>query len=99
MDNREVQLKGFFNQYAERFNQALKGEISDSEKTAACFSDCFIEASPVGVSCGKNDESFRAAIPQGYSFYKSIGIRSVSRDGKSSLEVFFYQERLDRWKY
>jgi hypothetical protein len=77
MDNRKVQLKSFFKQYSERFNQALKGEITDSEKTAACFSDCFIEASPAGVSCGKNDDSFRAAIPQGYSFYKSIGITSM----------------------
>lgn len=70
-------IENFFDRYAERFNGFLKNDVVDSEETAACFSECFVESSPLGVICGKNDEQFRAAIPQGYGFYKSIGISSM----------------------
>lgn len=43
----------------------------------AAFADCFIEASPLGINCGKNDEQFKIGIPQGYTFYKNIGITSM----------------------
>ncbi len=36
----------------------------DAEATAAAFADCFVEASPVGINCGKNDETFLAQIPK-----------------------------------
>ena len=29
-------------------------------------------------ACGRNDETFRAQIPQGYAFYRQIGIRSMT---------------------
>ena len=82
MDNRKAELDIFFNRYAERFNQSLDGEVVDAEQTAAAFADCFVEASPVGINCGQNDESFRKVIPQGYQFYKSIGITSMDINAK-----------------
>jgi hypothetical protein len=71
-------LKQFFAEYEARFNKAISEppEI-DVQGTAAAFSDCFIEASPTGVVCGKNDEQFRAQIPKGLEFYRSIGTKSM----------------------
>ena len=83
MKDKREQIENFFNLYAERFNKFLVEGVVDAEETSGCFSDCFIESSPVGVICGKNDEQFKEVIPQGYAFYKSIGISSmdiVSKD-------------------
>jgi hypothetical protein len=72
------QLETFFSSYQERFNQAL-GDLAtdDVEGTASAFADFFVEASPVGVSGGKNDDEFRAMIPKGNAFYRSIGTQSM----------------------
>ncbi len=71
-------LKQFFAEYEARFNKAM-GESPeiDIEGMAGAFADCFIEASPTGVVCGKNDEQFRAQIPKGLEFYRSIGTKSM----------------------
>jgi hypothetical protein len=66
----------FFENYVLLFNNSLKGK-PDVDGTASSFSDCFIEATPGGVNCGKNDVNFRKVIPQGYDFYKSIGLTSM----------------------
>lgn len=78
MENKHHQINHFFDQYEKRFNDALKGAPPDIESITQSFADCFIEASPLGVICGKNDEQFRIAIPQGYEFYKKIGITSMN---------------------
>ena len=70
-------IEEFFKQYAERFNKSLYEEDADIDGTARSFADYFIEANPMGVNCGQNDKHFRAVIPQGYDFYKSIGITSM----------------------
>lgn len=67
----------FFDAYAERLNQALTGHDVDVETAAAAFADCFIEASPLGIVLGKNDDSFRKAIPKGYDFYRKIGTKAM----------------------
>ncbi len=75
----DIQLDRFFAAYAARFNRALgnASEADDVEATAAAFASCFMEAGPHGVSCGRNDEQFRARIPKGYEFYRNIGTRSM----------------------
>lgn len=75
-------LEKFFSDYGARMNRALSGtpEI-DVEATAGAFADCFIAASPRGVSCAKNDAELRAKIPQGYAFYRSIGTKSMNITG------------------
>jgi hypothetical protein len=77
-DARLNQMEDFFAAYAAGFNRALADvpEI-DVEATAGAFADCFIAADPNGVSCGKNDEQFRAQIPEGFAFYRSIGTKSM----------------------
>lgn len=89
MDSTNQKLNEFFSEYEARFNKAMAGNI-DTEGTANAFASCFIEASPFGVNCGKNDEQFRAMIPKGYEFYRSIGTKSmkiISLD-ISSLDSF-----------
>lgn len=75
-------IERFFNAYAARFNAALSGGDVPVDETVKAFASCFVEASPVGVVCGKNDASFREAIPKGYSFYKSIGTQSMKIESK-----------------
>lgn len=77
MDNRKQQVNDFFDRYAARFNHALKGETTDIDGTIKSFAECFIEASPAGINCGKNDNTFRTTLPKGYDFYKKIGIVSM----------------------
>jgi cytochrome c1 len=80
METNDPRLAEFFAAYETRTNSALqeKPEV-DVEAVAGAFTDCFIEANPKGVICGKNDEEFRAAIPKGFDFYRSIGTQSVTR--------------------
>ncbi len=71
-------LKQFFAEYEARFNKALSESPEiDVGGMAGAFADCFIEASPTGVACGKNDEQFRAQIPKGLEYYRSIGTKSM----------------------
>lgn len=99
MDIRIEQLEIFFDQYAERFNKALNNKDSDVNETAKAFADCFIEASPLGTICGKNDEQFRAKIPQGYAFYKSIGVTSMDIISKE-ITIFdeYHSMTKVRWR-
>src|SRR5690606_31572440 len=61
----------------DRFNNAIKSEVVDIEGTAKSFSNCFIAANPLGVNCGSNNEEFKTAMLQGYSFYKNIGVTAM----------------------
>lgn len=69
-------ITNFFEAYAQRFQDAIAGE-TDVDGTVNAFADYFIEASPLGVNGGKNDENFRKMIPQGTDFYKKIGTKSM----------------------
>jgi hypothetical protein len=67
----------FFAAYTDAYNRSL-GDRVDHDAIVASFADCFVAAGPGGVNCGKNDDSFRAALDQGFAFYKSIGTRKMS---------------------
>ncbi len=74
-----VVIERFFEAYAAQFARALSDPPEvDVEATAGVFADCFVEAGPRGVGCGRNDDTFRARIPLGYAFYRQIGIRSMA---------------------
>lgn len=74
----ETILKDFFAAYEARTNKALQDPPEvDAEATADAFAECFVEASPKGVSCGKNDEQFREVIPKGFDFYRSLGTKAM----------------------
>jgi hypothetical protein len=79
-------LDAFFTDYEKRFNESLQKEV-DVENTVKSFAGCFIEASPRGVICGKNNDEFRKQIPKGYEFYKSIGTQSMSIRSKNTTQL------------
>jgi hypothetical protein len=75
--HKKQQIDNFFNHYCDVFNNAIKGDSPDMERTAELFSACFIAANPAGINCGQNNETFRDAMQKGYEFYKRIGITSM----------------------
>ena len=93
--SRLAELETFFNDYASRFSRAIHGE-EVADEAAAAFADCFIGASPLGVQCGQNDADFRQIIPQGYAFYRSIGIRKmeISRQETTLLDEYHSMTRV-----
>lgn len=77
MDDKKDIINQFFDGYAQQFNDVLTGAEPDIDAIVDSFAACFIEANPLGVMCGKNDNTFREQIPVGYSFYKKIGISTM----------------------
>lgn len=70
-------IEEFFLNYEKRFNRAIKSGDINVEEAASAFADYFIESSPRGVICGKNDEKFIEMIPKGFEHYKKIGTTSM----------------------
>lgn len=77
MDTLEQRIDSFFDAYASNLNESLQGAEVNVDRVSQCFSECFIEASPLGVNAGKNNEQFKEAIPKGFEFYKRIGIYAM----------------------
>jgi hypothetical protein len=71
-------VKNFFGQYALRMNNALAGDQLQVNGIVSSFGDYFVGANPTGVVGGKNDASLKAAIENGISFYKRIGIKAMN---------------------
>lgn len=82
MDLFKEEISYFFDRYAARFNDVLTNNKLDVQGTLNSFTSCFIEASPLGVNCGKKDSEFEKAIPKGYDFYKRIGMTSMEITNK-----------------
>lgn len=76
MEDINDHIQAFFEEYEKRFEEGLAGQAV-AEDTAKVFADFFVEASPVGIMGGKNDEQFRETVPKGYDFYRSIGITKM----------------------
>ncbi|CAG5071363.1 hypothetical protein DYBT9623_03406 [Dyadobacter sp. CECT 9623] len=76
MEDINDDIQAFFEGYEKRFEEGLAGQAV-AEDTARVFADFFVEASPVGISGGKNDAQFLEAVPKGYEFYRSIGITKM----------------------
>jgi hypothetical protein len=92
------EIREFFAQYEKRFEEGLAGK-PDIEATCSAFASCFIEANPLGVTCGENDRSFRTIVPQGYQYYRNIGTKSmqiVSLDS-AKLDPYHYSTKA-HWK-
>jgi hypothetical protein len=66
-----VQLKAFFEQYAQALNAASVEQIS------AAFAAQFIASGPGYSKCVTNDVQFRAVITQADQFYRQNGMASL----------------------
>lgn len=99
MDTGKSQIDSFFDQYRDRFNKAIKGDVSDIEGTAELYSDYFIAANPSGVYCGKNDKQLHEVMLKGYAFYKNIGITAMEIVSKeiTLLDDFHTMTKI-RWR-
>ena len=63
----------FFRDYANAFERSL-GDAVDSVAIRGFFAEDFIAAGvDESVQAGRNDDSFEAALQEGYAFYKAIG--------------------------
>jgi hypothetical protein len=78
MSKRKKSIEEFFSAYEAHFNNSLSSEHVTSEEMSQFFEECFIESSPAGVICGKNDDQFIEKIQSGFEFYKSIGSTSMT---------------------
>jgi hypothetical protein len=72
----------FFHAYESRTNAALAPPYdTEIDATVAAFTECFIAANPLGVSCGKNDGTFREAMVKGLEHYRAIGTKQMNIHG------------------
>jgi hypothetical protein len=72
----ETEVRALFDRYERVVRDALAGRI-DKEETAALYAAEVIAASPAGVRSGRNDETFRQVLAQGYEHYRAIGTRAM----------------------
>jgi hypothetical protein len=78
MSKRKKNIEEFFSAYEAQFNNSLSGDRVTTEEMSQFFEQCFVESSPAGVTCGKNDEQFIEKVRSGFDFYKSIGSKSMT---------------------
>lgn len=76
----EEQVRALFRRYQEFFMQSLAGRF-DRDAVKALYASEFIDASPAGVTAGKNDEALLAAMAQGYEHYRKIGTKEMTVRG------------------
>lgn len=72
----EEDVRKLFQRYETFFRRSLAGEV-DREEVAELYASEFIEASPVGIMTGKNDETLIQAMLKGYDYYREIGTRGM----------------------
>lgn len=91
MDSTRAKIEQFFEAYESRTNQALADQpVIDVDGVTSSFAVSFLEASPKGVSAGKNDAEFRKAVPQGLEFYRNIGTKSMHITQKTITQLDDY---------
>ncbi len=78
MSKKKKNIEEFFSTYEAHFNNGLANKPVTSEEMSQFFEECFIESSPAGVICGKNDDQFLDKVQSGFDFYKSIGSKSMT---------------------
>ena len=69
-------IRRLFERYEDFFNRSLQGELSLDE-VAELYASEFVAASPKGVMTGKNDESFKQMMAEGYARYRSRGTKRM----------------------
>lgn len=101
MEERSQTIQTFFEEYERHFNDSLNDQIADIEEIMSeSFAECFVESSPVGVMCGKNDDNFIRNILKGIEFYKSIGSKSMHITDTQIESLDNYHDMVKvQWQY
>ena len=76
----ETAVRTLFDRYEAFFNRSLAGDF-DPDEVDRLYASEFIDASPAGVMTGKNDESLRKAMLDGYEAYRKMGTRHMRLRG------------------
>ena len=72
----EISIIDFFDRYQRFFTEALAGNLNASDLSVFYTSE-FITATPAGVMMGKNDDTLKRNIVNGYAYYRAIGTKSM----------------------
>ena len=72
----EATVRDLFDRYQRFFLRSLHGD-ADMDEAAALYTPEFIAASPAGVRTGRNDDTFRQAMAEGYAWYRRIGTKDM----------------------
>ena len=72
----EKSIGEFFRRYQHFFMEALAGRMDANELSELYTSD-FIAASSAGIMTGKNDDTLRRHMIDGYDHYRAIGTKSM----------------------
>lgn len=100
MSKRKKQIEEFFSVYEKHFNDAMTGDGNVEESISHAFAECFVESSPAGVMCGKNDEQFAGKIREGFDFYRGIGSKGMNIISKDiTLLDDFHALTKVYWRY
>lgn len=76
LDQAKIEIKHFFEQFADTFNHALQTTSqANLNAITEAYASCFVESSPSEVSCSVNDEKFYDSIPRKLECRRSIGAR------------------------
>jgi hypothetical protein len=101
MKNIKKNIEEFFGAYETHFNLAVSGMQADINGVIRkSFADCFVESSPLGVICGKNDDEFLNRIQEGFNFYRNIGSKGMKIRSKdvTVLDDFHAITKV-QWRY
>jgi hypothetical protein len=72
----EASIKEFFSRYQRFFTEGLAGNL-DTETLSELYTSEFIAVSPAGVMTGKNDDTFKQNMINGYAHYRNIGTKGM----------------------
>ena len=72
----DASIREFFNRYQRFFMEALADNL-DTDELSALYTSDFIAASPAGVMTGKNDDTLKQAMINGYAHYRAIGTKNM----------------------
>jgi hypothetical protein len=101
MSKRKKYIEEFFSEYEANFNNGIKDARSNvKDHIQRSFSDCFIESSPLGVNCGKNDDEFLNKVKQGFDFYRGIGSKAMNIVSKEIITIDEFHAMVKiYWRY
>lgn len=74
MSRLEKEAQALFRDYSRLSNEALHDPVrANVDELAKAFAGYFVGASPTGVMGGAKDETFPAALRQGFEAYRAMG--------------------------